>query len=66
MNDDFFDDFGWDEAFIIGGAMGWAEEDCEEAQEQHRLQEEHEREMERFSECFDCEPRDIFDDDLDR
>ena len=31
--DDFFDDFDMEDALIIGGAMGWAEEECLEEME---------------------------------
>ena len=63
MDDDFFDDFGWDEAFVIGGAIGFAEEECEAASEQRRLQEEQEREMERFSGGPGCDPFDPDEED---
>jgi len=56
--DDFFDDgFGFDDAAIIGGIFGYAEE---EARERKRLEREFEDDEPMFPDCCDCDP---FDDD---
>ena len=58
--DDFFDDgFGFDDAAIIGGIFGYAEE---EARERRRLEKEFEDDEPVLPGCCDCDP---FDDDED-
>ena len=56
--DDFFDDgFGFDDAAIMGGIFGYAEE---EARERRRLEQEFEDDEPVLPDCCDCDP---FDDE---
>lgn len=59
--DDFFDDgFGFDDAAIIGGIFGYAEE---EARERKRLEREFEDDEPVLPGCPSCPDCDPFDDD---